>query len=87
MSSVTRLGVRGGRGQLGAIWLTRFAVAALLLLSLGCSQRPSSHNDEPNLRASKQALTLPDGFVEENLGGTWDRAVGITFSTDRRLFV
>lgn len=34
-----------------------------------------------------RAATLPPGFVEEQVGGTWNEAVGLTFAPDGRMFV
>src|SRR4030095_9481660 len=33
------------------------------------------------------AATLPAGFVEEDIGGTWTEAGGITFASDGRAYV
>lgn len=33
------------------------------------------------------AATLPAGFVEESVGGTWNEAVGLTFDSSSRLYV
>ena len=33
------------------------------------------------------AATLPAGFVEQEIGGTWNEAVGLTFAPDGRMYV
>jgi glucose/arabinose dehydrogenase len=34
-----------------------------------------------------RAASLPAGFVEEQIGGTWNEAVGLTFASDGRMYV
>ena len=36
---------------------------------------------------SVSAATLPAGFVEEQIGGTWNEAVGLTFDANGRMYV
>lgn len=37
--------------------------------------------------ARAHAATLPSGFTEESVGGTWNEAVGLAFAPDGRMFV
>ena len=54
-----------------------------LLLAVGCAAALLL-NLQP---APAQAASLPSGFVEESIGGTWTEAVGLTFAADGRMFV
>jgi hypothetical protein len=55
----------------------------LLLLLTACSK---GGQDSSTISVQK-AITLPPGFVEETVGGTWNQAVGLTFSADGRLYI
>lgn len=58
----------------------------LLTLGSGCGKGADTATDRTT-RVTQQAVTLPPGFVEEPIGGTWEQAVGMTFANDGRLFV
>jgi glucose/arabinose dehydrogenase len=40
-----------------------------------------------SLGFSSIAATLPPNFTEQQLGGTWNEAVGLTFASDNRMYV
>src|SRR5688500_14168703 len=65
--------------------LLPICAALLAVLGLLACSSPESEPAEPaKLRAP---ITLPSGFVEEDVSGTWGGAVGLTFSEDGRMFV
>ena len=72
--------------SLGA-WFVRCMGLALIALSWSCSSTPSRSSHSDKVGSQSEAITLPSGFIEEEVGTGWDNAVGITFSSSGRMFV
>lgn len=60
---------------------------ALFSTNSGCGSAAPPASESKRIGNRSQAITLPEGFVEEEVGAGWDGVTGLTFSATGRMFV